>query len=193
MHLSSQQILSSTLQQAWDALNDTEILQACIPGCETLTAVDTDAYELQILAAVGPVKARFKGKLLLTELQPPHSYTIKFEGQGGAAGHGKGTAQVRLEPMSDQETMLHYTATATVGGKIAQIGQRLVDMAAQRMAAEFFANFNEALRAAHGDSQAVAQEEVVQEAVAAGGESRRGWLAKLAAWWRSLSGGRNSL
>lgn len=99
-------------------------------------------YEVVIQAAIGPVKARFKGKLILSDLQPPKSYKIMFEGQGGAAGYGKGDATVTLEEISDHETQLRYTATASVGGKIAQIGQRLVDMAAQKMAAEFFAKFN---------------------------------------------------
>lgn len=99
-------------------------------------------YEVVIQAAIGPVKARFKGKLMLSDLQPPKSYKINFEGQGGAAGYGKGEATVTLEEMGDHETQLHYTATASVGGKIAQIGQRLVDMAAQKMAAEFFAKLN---------------------------------------------------
>ena len=95
-----------------------------------------------ITAAVGPVKAKFKGKLSLADVTPPQSYTINFEGQGGVAGHGKGSAQVTLESIAPDETVLHYKADASVGGKIAQIGQRLVDMAAQKMASEFFANFN---------------------------------------------------
>ena len=98
-----------------------------------------------LTAAIGPVKAKFKGKLKLADLQPPEAYTIHFEGQGGAAGHGKGSAKVRLEPAGADETVLHYTATAQVGGKIAQIGSRLIDMAAQKMAGEFFASFNKLL------------------------------------------------
>jgi carbon monoxide dehydrogenase subunit G len=146
MQLTSQQTLPATQAQAWDALNDIAILQACIPGCETLTDAGDGRYELAIQAAIGPVKARFKGKLALANLQPPTAYEIQFEGQGGAAGHGKGWAQVRLEPEGPSQTVLHYSAQASVGGKIAQLGQRLVDMAAQRMAAEFFANFNTQLR-----------------------------------------------
>lgn len=142
MQISNQQNLSVSQQQAWDALNDIEVLKKAIPGCESLVETAPQNYEVHILAAVGPVKAKFKGKLRLSDLQPPASYRIDFEGQGGAAGHGKGSASVRLEPASATSCVLHYEATATVGGKIAQIGQRLVDMAAQKMAGEFFQSFN---------------------------------------------------
>ncbi|MBL0423352.1 carbon monoxide dehydrogenase subunit G [Ramlibacter sp. AW1] len=148
MKISNQQTLPVPRDDAWRALNDTAILQACIPGCESLVCTGVDSYELVVLAAIGPVKARFKGKLALSNKLPPESYELQFEGQGGVAGHGKGQAAVRLEPTADQQTVLHYAATATVGGKIAQIGQRLVDMAAQRMAADFFRNFNEQLQPA---------------------------------------------
>jgi carbon monoxide dehydrogenase subunit G len=147
MELTSQQALPVPQLTAWQALNDIAMLQAAIPGCESITPTGTNEYDLAIMAAVGPVKARFKGKLRLEDLQPPTSYTIHFEGQGGAAGHGKGRATVRLEPNGPNETILHYTAQAAVGGKIAQIGSRLVDMAAQKMATEFFESFNEALSA----------------------------------------------
>lgn len=150
MELTSQQTLPVTQQQAWEALNDIGLLQASIPGCESITAAGDNQYEVAIMAAVGPVKARFKGKLRLEDLVPPTSYTMHFEGQGGAAGHGKGSAQVRLEPVSARETLLHYTAQASVGGKIAQIGSRLVDMAAQKMAGDFFATFNAKLAERYG-------------------------------------------
>jgi uncharacterized protein len=97
-------------------------------------------------AAIGPVKAKFKGKLKLSDIKPPESYTMAFEGQGGAAGHGKGTATVRLEATGPDDTLLHYAVTASVGGKIAQVGSRLVDMAAQKIAGDFFGNFTAVLR-----------------------------------------------
>lgn len=149
MQLTSQQALPVSQALAWNALNDVEMLKASIPGCESLTLAAENEYEVNLTAAVGPVKAKFKGKLKLSDLQPPASYTIHFEGQGGAAGHGKGNASVRLEPVSTHETMLHYTANAQVGGKIAQIGSRLIDMAAQKMAGEFFASFERELVARH--------------------------------------------
>jgi carbon monoxide dehydrogenase subunit G len=177
MHLASQQTLPVGQDDAWAALNDTEILKACIPGCESIVASGPNQYDVALTAAVGPVKAKFKGKLKLTDLKPPESYTIHFDGQGGGAGHGKGKADVRLEAKGPRETLLHYTATASVGGKIAQVGSRLVDMAAQQMAAQFFSTLDEQLRQRHG---------VVETAPA--GETRRGPLARLIAWLRGLFG-----
>ena len=146
MQLTNQQTLPVSQAQAWQALNDTTLLQQAIPGCESLTPLAENQYEVLITAAIGPVKAKFKGKLQLENLQPPTSYTLRFEGQGGAAGHGKGNAEIRLEATGPTTTVLHYTARATVGGKIAQIGSRLVDMAAQKMATEFFETFNAKLQ-----------------------------------------------
>jgi carbon monoxide dehydrogenase subunit G len=174
MQLTSQQTLPVSQTAAWEALNDMSILQACIPGCESLKAVGQDRYEVIVMAAVGPVKARFKGQLSLSDLQPPQSYRIDFEGQGGPAGHGKGSAQVRLES-DGASTTLHYSATAAVGGKIAQIGQRLVDMAAQRMASEFFSQFDARLRELHPAPAAPAAMEQ---------PARRGWLETILGWFR---------
>lgn len=145
MELSSQQSLAVCQADAWAALNDIELLQRCIPGCESITPTGENQYEVLVTAAVGPVKAKFKGKLKLENLQPPNSYTLQFEGQGGAAGHAKGSADVSLKPMAERETLLEYRAKAQVGGRIAQIGSRLVDMAAQKMAGEFFSAFGEQL------------------------------------------------
>lgn len=158
MELTSEQTLPVGQQAAWDALNDTELLKQSIPGCESLTATGENEYELLVTAAVGPVKAKFKGRMQLMELDPPNAYTIQFDGQGGAAGFGKGNAKVRLEPRGDAETLLQYTATAQVGGKIAQVGSRLVDMAARKMAGQFFDNFDRALRERHGIVDAPAEE-----------------------------------
>lgn len=145
MDLSSQQALPVTPQQAWDALNDVDLLKAAIPGCESITPNGEDGFDLLVAAAIGPVKAKFKGRLKLLDVVAPTSYTMQFDGQGGAAGFGKGSAKVRLEPDAGDGTMLHYTVHAQVGGKIAQVGSRLVDMAAQKMAGEFFENFRKAL------------------------------------------------
>ncbi len=149
MQLANRQTIATSQQNTWNALNDTEVLKKCIPGCDALTEVAPNQYEIQITAAVGPVKAKFKGKLRLSDISPPESYFMEFEGQGGAAGHGKGSAQVRLESTSPQSCDLVYEAKASVGGKIAQIGQRLVDIAAQKMAADFFASFERELLALH--------------------------------------------
>lgn len=155
MNLTGQETLPVTQAQAWESLNDTEMLKASIAGCESLTPVGEHEYEALVAVSIGPVKARFKGKLKLSDLQPPNSYQLAFEGSGGAAGHGKGSAQVRLEAQGPAQTLLHYEVQASVGGKIAQIGSRLVDMAAQKMAGDFFAAFNSALQARYGVALAV--------------------------------------
>ena len=179
MELTSQQTLPVTQAQAWEALNDITLLQQAIPGCEGITPTGENQYEVLVTAAIGPVKAKFKGKLQLENLQPPNAYTIRFEGQGGAAGHGKGSADIRLESTGPRTTVLHYTAHATVGGKIAQIGSRLVDMAAQKMATEFFESFNARLQERY---QVVA----VPEPAPA---PPQGLVGRLLAWLKRLFGG----
>ncbi len=154
MKLTGQQTLPVTQAQAWAALNDTTMLQAAVPGCEALTASGDNAFDALLSVSIGPVKAKFKGRLQLDELRPPDSYRIAFEGSGGAAGHGKGQARVRLEAVSPNETLLHYDVEASVGGKIAQIGSRLVDLAAQKLAEDFFARFRAELLARYPASTA---------------------------------------
>jgi carbon monoxide dehydrogenase subunit G len=179
MELTNQQTLPVAQAQAWEALNDITLLQAAIPGCEGITPTGENQYEVLVTAAIGPVKAKFKGKLQLENLQPPNSYTLRFEGQGGAAGHGKGTAEIKLESTGPRTTVLHYTAKASVGGKIAQIGSRLVDMAAQKMATEFFETFNTKLQERYG----------VTAAEPEAAPAPQGFFAKLAAWFKKLFGG----
>ena len=176
MELTNQQTLPVGQAQAWEALNDISLLQQAIPGCEGITATGENQYEVLVTAAIGPVKAKFKGKLQLENITPPTSYTLRFEGQGGAAGHGKGTADIRLEAVNARQTILHYTAHATVGGKIAQIGSRLIDMAAQKMAREFFEKFTAVL--VERQTPAPAEGEATAGADAEGGE-KKGWLKKL--------------
>ncbi|GJG94006.1 CoxG family protein [Cupriavidus pauculus] len=144
MEMNQTQRLPVPQQVAWEALNDPALLKQCIPGCESIEPDGENAYQLALTAAVGPVKARFKGRMALQDIQAPDSYTIQFDGQGGAAGFGKGSAKVTLTPEGD-ETLLTYAVQATVGGKIAQIGSRLVDAAARKMADAFFARFTEAV------------------------------------------------
>ena len=179
MELSNSQTLPVGQSVAWAALNDIEVLRECIPGCELLTQVDDSEFDVVVVSAIGPVKAKFKGKLKLLKVVPPTSYEIHFEGSGGPAGHGKGTAAVRLESLEPSSTVLHYTANARVGGKIAQIGSRLVDMAAQKMAGDFFQKFNAALVARHPASAPAT--EPTPNVLAAGGPSL---LARLALWLR---------
>ncbi len=141
MEMTGEQQIPLPQQRVWEALNDPEILKACIPGCESITRVSNTEYKVVMTAAIGPVKAKFNGKLLLADLNPPQSYSLAFEGSGGAAGFGKGTAQVSLAPTGGG-TLLSYTAHATVGGKLAQIGSRLIDGVARKMADDFFEKFN---------------------------------------------------
>jgi len=142
MEMKGEQLLPASQQVTWNALNDPEVLKACVPGCESITPAGENAYDVLMVARVGPVSAKFKGKLTLSDIRPPESYSMAFEGQGGAAGFAKGGAKVTLIPENNQ-TKLVYEAKANVGGKLAQIGSRLVDAAAKKVADEFFKNFNQ--------------------------------------------------
>jgi carbon monoxide dehydrogenase subunit G len=128
----------------WDALNDPQVLKACIPGCDSIEANDGGGFTMLMTARVGPVTAKFKGRIVLSDLNPPTSYKLAFEGQGGVAGFGKGTADVILSEARQESvkgTLLRYEAAAQVGGKLAQIGSRLIDATAAKMAEEFFGSF----------------------------------------------------
>jgi hypothetical protein len=140
--MSGEQLIPASQQDTWKALNDPEVLKACVPGCESITHVNDNEYQVQMTAKVGPVSAKFRGRLSLSDIKPPQSYSLAFEGQGGPAGFAKGAAQVRLTPVSIHETKLSYDVKANVGGKLAQIGSRLVDAAAKKVADDFFQNFN---------------------------------------------------
>jgi carbon monoxide dehydrogenase subunit G len=141
MEMTGEQFIPLPQQRVWEALNDPAILKSCIPGCESIDKVSDAEYKVVMTAAIGPVKAKFNGKLLLTDLNPPNAYSIAFEGSGGAAGFGKGAAQVSLLPESGG-TRLTYKASASVGGKLAQIGSRLIDGVARKMSEDFFVRFN---------------------------------------------------
>jgi carbon monoxide dehydrogenase subunit G len=144
MDMTGEQLIPLPQQRVWEALNDPEVLKVCIPGCETMEKVSEAEYRVVMSASVGPVKAKFSGKLLLSDLAPPDSYSLAFEGSGGAAGFGKGSSKVTLSP-AEGGTRLAYTAHATVGGKLAQVGSRLIDGVARKMADDFFTKFNQAL------------------------------------------------
>ena len=124
----------------WAALNDPEVLKACIPGCQELTKVSDTEFQAVAKIAVGPVKATFRGGVNLTDLDPPNGYTISGEGQGGIAGWAKGGAKVRLED-AEGGTRLVYDVEAQIGGKIAQLGGRLINGVAKKYADDFFSNF----------------------------------------------------
>jgi carbon monoxide dehydrogenase subunit G len=149
--------LAISQQQAWNALNNPEVLKTCIPGCDKVEATGENQYTMSMAVRVGPVSARFNGKIALADVLPPNSYTLNFEGQGGAAGFGKGSAKVALTPPAEGGGCeLTYSATAQVGGKIAQVGQRLVDGVAKSMAEDFFKRFDEEMQRQHPEAYASA-------------------------------------
>ena len=143
MELSNTRIVPAPPAVVWAGLNDPAILQACLPGCESFTRTGDNAFAVVMAARVGPVSARFNGRMTMTDADPPRAYTLQFEGQGGAAGFARGQARVTLEPDGTERTAMTYTASAQVGGKLAQVGSRLVDGAAAKMADDFFARFVE--------------------------------------------------
>jgi len=142
MEMNGEQLIPLSQDETWRALNDTDVLKDCIPGCETMERISDTEYQLTMTAKVGPVSAKFKGKMTLADVSPPHAYTLVFEGQGGVAGFAKGQASVQLTPEPDG-TRLGYTVKAMVGGKIAQVGARLIDGVAKKIAGQFFSAFNE--------------------------------------------------
>jgi carbon monoxide dehydrogenase subunit G len=146
MELNGEQLIPASQQRTWDALNDPEVLKACIPGCETLERTDDGGFTATLALRIGPVSAKFKGRLALSDVQAPERYTIHFDGQGGMAGFGKGSAQVQLAPV-DGGTRLQFAAKAQVGGKLAQVGSRLVDAAAGKITNDFFNAFNARVQA----------------------------------------------
>jgi carbon monoxide dehydrogenase subunit G len=140
MDMTGEYTIKAPRQAVWDALNDPEALKAAIAGCEELVR-DGDGFKATVVAKVGPVKAKFGGRVTLSDLDPPNGYTITGEGQGGAAGFAKGGAKVHLAEDGAGGTILKYEAHAQIGGKLAQIGSRLIDGAAKKMADDFFSAF----------------------------------------------------
>jgi carbon monoxide dehydrogenase subunit G len=144
MDMSDNRRIEAPREVVWAALNDPDVLKACIPGCDSIEKIGESELQAKVTLKIGPVKASFTGKVMLSNIDPPNGYTISGEGQGGVAGHARGGADVRLEADGDA-TILHYTVKAEVGGKIAQLGSRLIDSTAKKLAGEFFENFGEAV------------------------------------------------
>ncbi len=142
MEMNGSHLIPADRQTVWEALNNPDMLRACIPGCEELDMQSETQMSATVVAKVGPVKAKFRGEVTLENLNPPESYTISGEGKGGIAGFAKGGADVKLTEV-DGGTQLDYTVDAKVGGKIAQLGSRLIDSTAKKMANQFFTNFTE--------------------------------------------------
>ena len=170
MELMSSRTVQASVEETWAALNDPETLKACIPGCESIERVSDTEFRVAMTARVGPVSAKFSGRIVLSDIVSPTSYKISFEGQGGAAGFARGEAKVALTP-DGPGTRIEYNVNAQVGGKLAQIGSRLVDGAAAKIADDFFACLVERL----GGGAAAAAEPVVAPAEAAT-TSRTLWL-----------------
>ena len=134
--------IAAPRERIYAALNDPEVLKKCIPGCESLEKTSDTELTATVVLKVGPVKAKFGGRVTLSDLDPPNGYTISGEGKGGAAGHAKGGAKIRLVPAGDI-TELHYTVNVEIGGKLAQLGGRLIDSTAKKMAGQFFSKFGD--------------------------------------------------
>lgn len=172
MLIQNEKLLPCSQAEAWAALNDEALLRACIPGCESLTRTAPDRLEAVVAAALGPVRARFTGKLSFSEVQAPSGYRLSFEGQAGPAGFSKGTAQVALQPQGPQQTLLRYEAQVQIGGKLAQIGSRVIDAAAQKIIGEFFTRF---------------EAELARRAAPVEAQPQAAALAR-PSWWRRLLG-----
>lgn len=151
MELTSSRTVPASLEATWAALNDPETLKVCIPGCESIERVSDDEFRVTMTARVGPVTAKFSGRIVLADRVAPTSYRMTFEGQGGAAGFARGEARVALAA-EGTNTRIDYSASAQVGGKLAQIGSRLIDGAAAKVAEDFFACFVQRVAAAPGAS-----------------------------------------
>jgi carbon monoxide dehydrogenase subunit G len=168
MEMNGSQRIEASREEVYAALNDVDVLRQCIPGCESIEKTSDTEMNAKVTLRVGPVKASFSGKVTLSDLDPPNGYTISGEGSGGMAGFAKGGAKVDLVP-DGEATMLNYTVKAEIGGKIAQLGSRLIDGTAKKLAGDFFAKFSE-----------IVGPQPVEEA--AGGEAvadKKGWIGRL--------------
>lgn len=175
MDMQGQRVLHVTQAQAWDALNDPEILKSCIPGCDKFELTEANVYSVGVAIKIGPVSAKFTGKVTLSDIQAPNSYALNFEAQGGVAGFGKGESKVSLHPHAEG-CELQYTVHSTVGGKLAQLGQRLIDGAAKSLAEDFFKRFDEALQAKYPATDSDSPAAVSPEPAAASSGAVPPWV-----------------
>jgi uncharacterized protein len=176
MELQGERTIPASVDTTWASLNDTEVLKACIAGCESLERTGENTMTAVVALKVGPVSARFKGNLALTNVNAPNGYTINFDGQGGVAGFGKGSADVALTAQGPQQTLLTYNARATVGGKMAQIGSRLIDATAGKITDDFFKAFEARLQPAVAAAETAGAPVVVAAPAADGGIAKLWWL-----------------
>jgi carbon monoxide dehydrogenase subunit G len=141
--IEGEETIAAPLEKVWAGLNDPEMLKACIPGCQSLEKKSDTELAATVVLKIGPIKATFNGEVTLSNLNPPHSYTISGEGKGGIAGFAKGGADVTLTESGPNQTVLKYEAKADVGGKIAQLGSRLISSTSKKLAGQFFSTFSE--------------------------------------------------
>ena len=167
MNLSDTRIIDAKAEAVWAAILDPVVLKDCVPGCQHMDGTPEDGFTATVVQKVGPVKATFKGAVTLSDMKAPESLTISGEGKGGAAGFAKGGAKVRLEAQGAQ-TVLHYEVEAKVGGKLAQLGSRIIDGFAKKMADQFFNNFQDRVGAPANPTP-----ETVQDT------PQKGWLKRL--------------
>ncbi|MCC8931849.1 CoxG family protein [Rhizobium sp. 'Codium 1'] len=154
MDMQGSERIEAPVETVWLALNDPDILKQAIPGCESLEKTSDTTMAAKVVLKIGPIKAKFEGAVELQNLNPPNSYTISGEGKGGLAGFAKGGADVTLTSDGEGATVLTYTVKAEVGGKIAQLGSRLIESTSKKLAGEFFSNFSAAVTAGDGGSEA---------------------------------------
>jgi len=173
VELKGSRVIAAPRAAVWQALNDPDVLGACIPGCQELTGSPEDGFAATVVQKVGPVKATFKGEVTLEDVVEGESYRIVGEGKGGAAGFAKGAAAVKLTELSDTETQLDYDVEAKVGGKLAQLGSRIIDGFAKSMADKFFDNFKRVVEGPGGD------EPGPEEMLEADPEKKRSWLSRI--------------
>lgn len=145
INMTGEYVVPADRETVWQALNEPEVLASCIPGCEEFAQLSDTEYGATVMTKVGPVKARFRGTVVLSEIDPPNGYRISGQGNGGVAGIAKGGADVKLHSTPEGETLLSYAVEAQVGGKLAQVGQRLVAGAAKKTADQFFDNMRQYL------------------------------------------------
>lgn len=180
MQLNDHRDIMATPQAVWDAILNADVLKECVPGCESMTGSAETGFEAAVVQKVGPVKARFTGVVTLSDMVAGKSLKISGEGKGGAAGFAKGSADVTLEPI-EGGTRLSYTVDASVGGKIAQLGSRIIDGFAKKMADEFFTRFQETVQgpAVEPAPEAVADGTAAATAADGAEEPKKGWFKRL--------------
>ena len=189
MQMNDTQRVPASREKVWAGLNNPEILRKCIPGCQSLEMTSPTEMAANVVVKVGPVKATFAGKVHLSDLDPPNGYRISGDGSGGVAGFAKGGATVKLEADGPDATNLQYAVDAQIGGKLAQLGGRLIDSTAKKLAGEFFQNFANELGAVSPVAAAVVETPLVEAAAAATSAMAapaKGWFDRLIAWFIGL-------